>query len=278
MSRPADGRDESPGPPAAAWRPVRTVAAVLAGGTGSRFGAPRPKQLLEVAGRSVLAHSIAAFEATAEVDEIVVLMAPDFVDEARRIVTAAGFGKVSQVLAGGRTRNESTRRALAALPSDDCAVLFHDAARPLVSPRIIRDCVRALATYPAVGVAVPSTDTVVAVDDAGLVADVPARERLRRCQTPQGFRCGTIREAYRRAAADAGFRTTDDCGVVRRYLPEVPIKMIEGAEENIKITHPVDLRLAEELFRLASGPPAERAQPPAGAAGPPACGPSPGPA
>ena len=130
-------------------------------------------------------------------------------------------------------------------------MLFHDAARPLVDQRIIADCVRALRTYEAVGVAVPTSDTIVIVDD-DVMTSMPRRDRLRRCQTPQGFRLQVIRRAYELAQADPAFTdlaATDDCGVVLRYLPEVTIAVVPGSERNMKITYPDDLRVAESLLK-----------------------------
>ncbi|MBX6768345.1 MAG: 2-C-methyl-D-erythritol 4-phosphate cytidylyltransferase, partial [Actinomadura rubrobrunea] len=97
-------------------------------------------------------------------------------------------------------------------------------------------------------VGVPCSDTVVAVRD-GLVADMPPRSALVRFQTPQGFRLGTIRKAYELALADPDLVATDDCGVVHRYLPDVPIQVVEGSERNLKVTHPLDLVLAEHIAR-----------------------------
>ena len=130
-------------------------------------------------------------------------------------------------------------------------MLFHDAARPLLDQRIICDCLRALATDRAIGVAVPSSDTIVEVSD-GVVTGMPRRDALARCQTPQGFRLSVIRRAYQLADADPGFAqrpATDDCGIVLRYLPEVAVRIVPGSERNIKITYPADLALAETLLR-----------------------------
>lgn len=228
-----------------------TVGVVLAGGVGRRVGGPVPKQLLHLAGRPIIEHSLDAFEAADVIDDILVVMAPDFVDEARAIVAARGYAKVSRVLTGGAERCDSTMRALEAIGDapDGTRVLLHDAVRPLVRPDTIAGCAAALARHEAVAVAVPSSDTVVVVDHDVIVA-TPDRATLRRQQTPQGFRLGTIRAAYERARADPAFTATDDCGVVLRYLPGVPIHVVPGSEDNIKITHPDDLVIAEQLLRL----------------------------
>ncbi len=129
-------------------------------------------------------------------------------------------------------------------------MLFHDAARPLLDQATIAGCVRALDTYQAVGVAVPTSDTIVVVED-GLMTGMPHRDTLRRCQTPQGFRLSVIRKAHELAVADPAFAdlaATDDCGVVMRYLPDVPVAVVPGTERNIKITYPVDLSIAQALL------------------------------
>lgn len=233
------------------WRPTRTVAVVLAGGTGTRVGLGIPKQLLKIAGKSIIEHTIAIFEEAVEVDEIVVLMASGFLDEVRGIVERSGFRKVTTIAEGGESRNDSTRRALELVGDEPCNLVFHDAVRPLLSQRIIRECVNALHRYEAVDVAIPSADTIIAVDDDDCITDIPPRASLRRGQTPQAFRSSTIRKAYELAATDPDFAATDDCGVVLRYLPDVPIKVISGSESNIKVTHPIDIHLADKLFQLA---------------------------
>ena len=234
------------------WRPNRTVAVVLAGGTGTRLGLGIPKQLLKIAGKPIIEHTVAVFEAAPEIDEIIVLMAQGHVPEAQAIVDKAGFRKVTKVIEGGDTRNATTRIALDAIGSADCNILFHDAVRPLVNGRIVRECVNALWTYEAVDVCIPSADTIVKVDDDDCITDIPVRSLLRRGQTPQAFRSTTIRAAYQKAESDPDFAATDDCGVVLKYLPGVSIKVIAGSDENIKVTHPVDVHLADKLFQLAA--------------------------
>jgi 2-C-methyl-D-erythritol 4-phosphate cytidylyltransferase len=233
---------------------MRTVAVVLGGGAGQRFGGDLPKQLHVLAGRTVIEHSVAAFEQAPGVDAILVVMPAGLAPVARELLTEGDYGKVAGVVEGGVTRTDSTRCAIAALAGDsgtDCNVLFHDAARPLVDQRIIADCVSALCTSQAIGVAVPSSDTIVEVTD-GVVTAMPRRDALARFQTPQGFRLSLIQRAYHLADADPAFGerpATDDCGIVLRYLPDVPVRLVHGSERNIKITYPDDLHVAEALLR-----------------------------
>jgi ribitol-5-phosphate 2-dehydrogenase (NADP+) / D-ribitol-5-phosphate cytidylyltransferase len=231
---------------------MRMVAVVLGGGTGQRVGAALPKQLLRLGGRTLLERCVAAFEQAPGVDEILVVMAGDWVDRVREMVAGGGYRKVTRVIAGGAARSDSTRVALAAVAAasahpDECGVLLHDAARPLVDQRIIADCVAALAVHEAAGVAVPASDTMV-ITDNGVMHSMPRRETLWRCQTPQCFRLPVIARAHELAAADPSYAPTDDCGVVLRYLPGVEVHIVPGSERNLKITYPQDLAVAEALL------------------------------
>jgi 2-C-methyl-D-erythritol 4-phosphate cytidylyltransferase len=233
---------------------MQTVAVVLAGGSGRRFGGSLPKQLRLLAGRTLLEHCVAAFDQAPSVDEVLVVIAEEFI--AQTTADLGGYAKLAGVVAGGSARTDSTRQAIAAigLAGRECNVLFHDAARPLVDQQIIADCVAALERWQAIGVVVPSSDTIVEVAE-GTLGRVLPRETLARCQTPQGFRFSVIRRAYELAAADPGFAAlsaTDDCGVVRRYLPDVPIGAVSGSERNMKVTYPGDIDIAEVLLRQDS--------------------------
>ncbi len=225
---------------------------VLAGGTGTRVGLPTPKQLLKVAGKPIIEHTIAALNSSPVVDEILVMMAPGHLDPVRDPLRGGEYGKVTQLLEGGETRNATTRRAIEALGDEECNVLVHDAVRPLLSHRIIEDCVAALVDNEAVDTAIPSADTIIQVDAAtgSRIEDVLPRQRLRRGQTPQGFRLSVIRRAYQLAAEDPDFVATDDCSVVLRYLPDVPIVVVRGEERNMKVTEAIDVYLADRLFQL----------------------------
>ena len=124
--------------------PLRTVAVVLAGGTGSRVGLDRPKQLLKVAGSTVIEHTVAALSDSPQIDEIMIMMASDYVEEAQQLLVGRReFPKLTRVMSGGHDRNESTRRALAALGDEECNVLFHDAVRPLLPTGVVQACIEA---------------------------------------------------------------------------------------------------------------------------------------
>ena len=231
---------------------TRTVAVVLGGGVGSRFGAALPKQLLKLAGRTLVEHCVAAFDGAPGVNEILLVMPAAYHEETRKL---AG-DRVGAIIEGGVTRSDSVRGALAHLsaryPAEETGVLIHDAARPLVTRRIIADCVAALELHDAIGTAVPTSDTILVVEN-GVITHVPPRETLYRAQTPQCFRLETIARAHALAAADPDFIPTDDCGVVLRYLPDVPVHIVPGSESNLKVTYPPDLSIAEALLLGRAG-------------------------
>ncbi len=253
---------------------MRNVAVVLAGGTGRRFGTSLPKQLQSLGGVSLVEHCVAAFDRAPDVDEVLVVGPAEFTGQIRRDLSAVA--KVADVIAGGATRTESTKIALSWLnasaagsrpgPAADRAgpagvehdfnVLFHDAARPLIDQQTIADCITALDKWLAVGVVVPTADTIVEVAD-GTFRRILPRDSLARCQTPQGFRLSVITRAYQLADADPGFGAvpaTDDCGVVLRYLPDVPVGAVTGSERNLKITYSVDLAVAQALLEPGDPP------------------------
>jgi 2-C-methyl-D-erythritol 4-phosphate cytidylyltransferase len=234
---------------------MRMVAVVLAGGSGQRFGAGVPKQLLELDGQTLLAHCVAAFDAAPGVDEVLVVMPPGRTADAEKLRADGAYPKLTAVIEGGTSRPGSTRAAISAINArrtaagddGDWGVLFHDAARPLVDQRIIADCVAALERVDALGVAVPTADTIVVVAD-GVMTQIPRRDSLLRCQTPQAFRLSVIARAHELALADPDYEPTDDCGVVLRYLPDVPVHVVQGSERNLKITYPRDLAIARVLL------------------------------
>jgi 2-C-methyl-D-erythritol 4-phosphate cytidylyltransferase len=233
---------------------LRNVAVVLAGGMGTRVGGDVPKQLIIIAGKPIIEHAIAAMQRSPLIDDIVVVMAPGYLEQSRQMIDDGGYDKVSQVLPGAATRTGSTAVALAALGDQECNVLLHDAARPLVSQEIIAANVAALGHHQAVHTAIASADTVIEVDPArNRLVDVLPRHLLRRAQTPQSFRLSTIRAAYAAAARDPAFTATDDSTVVLRYLPDVEIAVVEGHERNLKVTRPIDVSIAEMLLAQEAG-------------------------
>lgn len=231
---------------------MRHIAIILAGGTGSRVGGKTPKQLLPLEdGRSILEHSVDAFESAPAIDEIAIVMHPDWIEEARQICERNTWRKVSKIIPGGEERWESSWHAILAYMEIEnrkskienrVSLWFHDAARPFVSQRILADVAEALKTHDAVTVAVPVTDTLYKIDAQNAkVESVPSRSEYMRAQTPQAFRLSLVADAYMRALAEDEVMATDDAGIVRKYAPKHPIYIVQGDENNRKITYKADL-------------------------------------
>lgn len=240
---------------------MRNIAVILAGGTGSRMGLSVPKQFAELEGRTVIEHSIETFCNHPSIDEVAVVVHPDWRGRMEEIAAVGRWKKLKKIVDGGSERYMSSLNAIMAYidEPDDTNLLLHDAARPFVTEAIVDRVVASLKHYEAVGVAVPSTDTVWEVhpDMNGaltmergefeiprFVVRIPERRLMWRAQTPQAFRLPLIRDAYQRALQDPQFQATDDCGVVRRYMPEVKVYVVEGSADNFKITTEGDLRRA----------------------------------
>ena len=216
------------------------------------MGASMPKQFLDIDGRSVIERSIDAFDQAAGVDEVAIVVHPDWKSHMEGLINRNSWQKVKRILEGGAERYMSSLNAIAAYLDypDDTNLILHDAARPFVPQEVIARTVEALRYHEAVGVGIPSTDTVWEVRQdfdpllSKFIVRIPERSTMWRAQTPQAFRLPVIRDAYQRALQDPQFRATDDCGVVRRYMPDIKIHIVEGSEQNRKITFKEDLTTA----------------------------------
>ena len=234
---------------------MRNIAVILAGGVGSRMGGSEPKQFLSLGGRTVIEHSIETFANHPSIDEVAVVIHPDWRGRMEEIAARGHWEKLRKIVDGGSERYMSSLNAIVAYidEPDDTNLLLHDAARPFMSAAIVDRVVAALERHEAVGVAVPSTDTVWevhpdfdAVEVGRFVARIPERRLMWRAQTPQAFRLPLIRDAYQRALQDPQFRATDDCGVVRQYMPGTKITVVEGEERNMKLTNAEDLPVLQK--------------------------------
>jgi ribitol-5-phosphate 2-dehydrogenase (NADP+) / D-ribitol-5-phosphate cytidylyltransferase len=232
----------------------KTIGVILAGGKGERFGGSLPKQFVKLAGKLVIEHTVEVFEKSKHIDEIIIVSRQDYTDFIWELAEKNQWLKLQKVVSGGLDRFDSTYSAIVAMAdcSDTDKILFHDAVRPLVSDEILARCVNALDTFKAVDVVIPSSDTIVQIDDAGCITNIPARASLRRGQTPQAFQLGTIRAAYKNALAANKRSFTCDCGVVRAMLPGTEVITVDGAESNLKLTNPGDLFMAEKAIQTNS--------------------------
>ncbi len=224
---------------------MKNIAIILAGGSGRRMGGALPKQFLEVNNRTILEYTIDNFERAECIDEIAIVTHPDYVDKMQQIISSNPWKKVARILLGGKERTDSTLSALRAYTNENDRLLIHDGVRPMVSQQTIQNVCSALSEYDVVNLAIPAVDTIIEVKDGVMVA-APRRDLLRQVQTPQGFKRETLALAYEKALADPNFIATDDCGVVFKYHPASPIKIVEGETSNIKITYKEDLEILKK--------------------------------
>lgn len=219
---------------------MRVAAIVVAGGTGERFGQAGGKQVVRIAGRSVLAWSVRALDASPSVDLITVVCPQDRCDEYRAALTGElTSGTELRFASSGETRQESVAAGLAETPGDFDVIAIHDGARPAITHDFVATLLKALDTSGAAGVVAghPSVDTLKVVE-SDRITDTPERSRYWQVQTPQVFRADILREAYARAAAE-GFLGTDDASLVERLGADV--RVVEGPRDNIKVTLPEDV-------------------------------------
>ena len=230
----------------------KNIVIILAGGTGSRFGLDIPKQFAKLAGKTILEHTVNVFQEYGSISEIAIVSHPDWIWKIEEIVEQNSFTKVKKVLIGGDERKDSSLSAIKAYESEreNVNFIFHDAVRPFVTNKIIDQCIEALNQYNAIDVAIPAVDTIINVNNAKIIENIPERASMMQGQTPQCFRYETIYKAYENALSDPDFKATDDCGIVKRYLPEEDIYVVQGSNQNIKITHPQDIFLADKLIQL----------------------------
>jgi 2-C-methyl-D-erythritol 4-phosphate cytidylyltransferase len=207
---------------------------IPAGGLGKRFGAKKPKQLVEINGIPILQHTLHKFQSCPAVDFIVVSSHPKYVTDVEKIIKRNKFTKIISVVSGGRHRQDSVWNAVREIVKHQPdIILIHDAVRPFVSNKIILNVIQAVKKYEAAIPAVAPKDTIKISDNDGFVITTPDRNKLFAVQTPQGFKTKIIVEAFQKAHADK-FYGTDDSSLVERLGKKV--KIVESDYMNIKIT------------------------------------------
>jgi 2-C-methyl-D-erythritol 4-phosphate cytidylyltransferase len=231
---------------------VKTIALITAGGKGQRMQSPTAKQFLLLAGVPILARTIAVFDASPAIDEILVIVPQEEMAKAQtEIVERFQFKKVLKVVRGGRTRQQSVRNGLQAIKSDCSWVVVHDGVRPLIDPQWIEAGLRQARETGAAIVAVPARDSVKRLPPEGKVQTLP-REEIWLAQTPQIFEFSLLCRAHQKAYQEK-IIGTDDSSLVERLGHEV--RLIPGDFGNIKITTPEDLAIAEALITWGSKAP-----------------------
>lgn len=217
------------------------TAIIVAAGSGTRFGSDIPKQFVEIAGKRLLVHTLEKFEACADIDDIVLVIAEDQISNFRSEIS-----KLSKVVAGGASRAESVRNGLTAVSEGTHIVAVHDGARPLVSADEISRTVRKAAETGAACLVAEVSDTIKHVENGEIVRTVD-RAKLRRALTPQAFRVEILKRAFDEFGADE--LATDECYLVEKL--GVPISCIEGSARNIKVTRPEDIQIVEAVLSVA---------------------------
>jgi 2-C-methyl-D-erythritol 4-phosphate cytidylyltransferase len=222
----------------------RAAAVIVAGGAGTRFGGPVRKQYLRIGGEPVLLRAIRPFLHHPRISTVIVVLPPDDVADPPHWLADLPI----RIVAGGAERGDSVLNGLLATPDDAASVLIHDGARPFVSTDIIDRVLEGCADGGAIA-AVPVTDTIQQVDAGGVIIHTPDRSALWQAQTPQGFPRAGILAAYRQAAEE-GVTGTDDAGLYARFIG--PVRVVRGAYDNLKVTRPDDLPIAEAIAARSS--------------------------
>lgn len=219
------------------------TAIIVAAGFGTRFGSDIPKQFVEILGKPVLIHVLERFQECAEIDSIVLVVAADEVERTKKILEKYPFSKLTGITSGGRTRAESVYKGLHNIDPATVIVAVHDGARPLVSTEEIKQTIEKAMEFDAACLVAPVTDTIKEIDGQMIIGTVD-RRNLRRALTPQAFKIELLNEAF----ADGNF---DEAVTDESYLVEKlghAIAYVAGSSKNIKITHPEDVRIAEEYL------------------------------
>ena len=217
---------------------------IAAGGSGKRMG--RQKQFLDLSGIPIAVRSCMVFDKSNSISEIIFVTHPDNVKEAEAKVKEHKLIKVKKVVGGGKDRQGSVYNGLLEVSRDCEYVMVHDGARPFVSGGIVADVVSELKGSDAVVVGVPVSDTIKEVKQDSVIAKTLDRNSIWSVQTPQAFKVSLLKEAYEKAMVD-DFSATDDSSLVERL--DKKVKMIMGSYDNIKITTPSDLAVAESIIR-----------------------------
>lgn len=220
---------------------------IAAAGMSNRMGSKINKQFISINNKPILVHTLEKFEGCSYVDEIILVAKEDEIDYCRKeIIKRYNFNKVAKIIRGGKERQDSVYNGILALDEKTDIVLSHDGARPFVKIENIIDGIKGAYKDGACVVGVPVKDTIKVVESSNGIVETPKRDMLWAAQTPQCFKKEIIQEGYRKAIED-GYIGTDDSGLVERM--GLDVKIIMGSYENIKITTPEDLILAESILQ-----------------------------
>jgi 2-C-methyl-D-erythritol 4-phosphate cytidylyltransferase len=224
---------------------MKVKAIIAAGGRGERIGGILPKQFVEIKKKPILSYTVEKFEKCELINEIILVVPEDYMSFCSyNIVDVGDFKKVKRILSGGKERQDSVYKGLSALSKDTDIVLIHDGVRPFISTDKINKSIEMCKKEKAVILALPVNDTVKKVEEEYIITTLD-RDKLWIAQTPQTFEYKLILEAYKKAI-EVGFTGTDDSSLVERL--GFKVRALEGESQNIKITTPEDLVLAERMI------------------------------
>lgn len=224
-------------------------AIIVAAGSGSRFGADRPKQFLEIGGKPLLIHTLEKFEQCASIDKIVLILSENEIEEFQKTLAEFPISKISKIIAGGKTRAKSVRNGILSLDSEKTKIVaVHDGARPFVSPEEIAETIEKAKKNGAVCLVAPVFDTIKKVENGKIVETID-RNSLRRALTPQTFKVEILKKAFTPANFDEN--ATDECFLVEKAGHE--IFFIDGSAKNIKITTREDFEIAKVFLENEIG-------------------------
>lgn len=223
---------------------MKVCAIIAAGGSGKRMKSKEGKQFIELLGKPMLLRTLEKFEATAAVNDIILVIAPEQIDAAESLVKKQKLAKVRKIIKGGKRRQDSVLNGLKAIDFACDVVLVHDGARPLVTAKEIKAVIDGVKEYEACIAAGPVKDTLKIVDEDSIL-ETPDRSRYWAAKTPQGFKLKLLKEAFEQAKKQK-LKVTDDAMLVEAMGHKV--KIVEASCYNIKITTPEDLYVAEGIL------------------------------
>ncbi len=228
--------------------------AVLAGGVGKRMGnTEKPKQFLTIGGKPIIVHTVEKFIVCDEFEKVIVLTPAKWIEHTRNIL-AKHIPDMSKIVLtpGGDTRNETLMNAIEVIDAegnldDDTIIVTHDAVRPFVTYRIIKDNIEAARRVGACDTAFPATDTIVRSEDGKIIVDIPDRSQLFQGQTPQSFKAKKLREIYDSLEPEEKAILTDAAKIF--VMKGENVEIVPGESFNIKITYPYDIKVAETILK-----------------------------
>lgn len=227
---------------------TKADAVIVSAGKGHRFMEAKKKQFHLLGEKPILAHTLEKFEACPLIHSILLVVGQEDMDYClKEIIEKYKYQKISQIIPGGKQRQESVKNGIDALPNNVEVVVIHDGVRPFVTREMIEESIRSAIRFQAVAFGLPVKDTIKMVNPDGTVFKTLERESLWQIQTPQTFRIALIKKAYHQATED-GFIGTDDASLIERLGEKVHI--LPGSYNNIKITTPEDLILANLFLKM----------------------------